>query len=638
MQDQKALLEGFFSVLTKLQLLALIIAGVQVLAAVLLISNTIRVAAYSRRRETGIMRLVGASNLYIQLPFLLEGVLAGLVGAAFASGALLALKEFLIDRQLRPTFEFTAFVGWDDVLAILPVLFLTGAAARRSVLVRDAASPPACLTWSGARACEPDRVRTRRSPARAATGIALALALLGSTAPAQAGPAPRAQTPEQDRLAEAERRTLADLAESSAQVRSAAVALSSVAAQLPGAQSAVAKARGSLAGARAKVAAATAELEQAERDLAAATAQVDAADARVEQGRRDVGAMARRTYQRGRLGDVREVVDAGDPQDVLERAAMLRSVFKHQDAALDRLTTARLALASRQASVAAERRAVARARERAQEREERARDVAGEAEDAAARVRSLLATRASALRSAEGARAADQADYAQAQAASRALAERIREAARRAAEAEARRKAQAEAEARRKAQAEAAARAAAARAAAAATAAQRREAARAAAASADAARRASRRSRPAAPDDAPSVASSVGWLWPCGGCPQTSSFGWRTHPIFGDRRLHAGIDMGAPIGTTVRAAEGGTVLIAGSASGYGTLVVVGHGGGLSTAYAHMSAISVSPGQSVGRGEKVGEVGNEGNSTGPHLHFEVRSDGEPVDPSAYVGGS
>jgi len=126
-QDQKALLEGFFNVLNKLQLLALIIAAVQVVAAVLLISNTIRVAAYSRRRETGIMRLVGASNLYIQLPFLLEGVLAGLVGAALASGALVALKSVLIDGQLRPTFEFTAFVGWDDVLAILPLLFLTGA-------------------------------------------------------------------------------------------------------------------------------------------------------------------------------------------------------------------------------------------------------------------------------------------------------------------------------------------------------------------------------------------------------------------------------------------------------------------------------------------------------------------------------
>ena len=126
-QDQKALLEGFFNVLNKLQLLALIIAAVQVVAAVLLISNTIRVAAYSRRRETGIMRLVGASNLYIQLPFLLEGVLAGLVGAALASGALVALKKFLIDDQLRPAFQFTAFVGWDDVLAILPWLFLTGA-------------------------------------------------------------------------------------------------------------------------------------------------------------------------------------------------------------------------------------------------------------------------------------------------------------------------------------------------------------------------------------------------------------------------------------------------------------------------------------------------------------------------------
>ncbi len=428
-------------------------------------------------------------------------------------------------------------------------------------------------------------------------------------------------------------------------MRSAAVALSQVEAQLPGAQSAVAKARGGLAGARAKLAAATAELEQAEREQAAAAAQVEAADAQVEQGRQDVGLMARRTYQRGRIGDLREVVDATEPQDVLERATMLRSVFAHQDAALDRLTTARLALASRQAELAAERRAVARARARAEDREQRARAVAQEAEDAAARVASLLETRAVALRSAEGARTADQADYAQAQAASRALAERIREAARRAAE-QARRTAAAAAAARAEAE-RAAARAAAQAAAANAAQRQAAEAAKAQAA-ADAARRASRQSRPAprapAPAAAPDLsadtarsASSAGWLWPCSGCPQTSSFGWRTHPIFGDRRLHAGIDMGAPIGTTVRAAEGGTVLLAGAASGYGTLVVVGHGGGLSTAYAHLSSISVSPGQPVGRGEKVGEVGNEGNSTGPHLHFEVRRDGEPVDPSAYVGG-
>jgi cell division transport system permease protein len=127
-QDQKALLENFFKLLNTLQLFALIIAAVQIFAATLLISNTIRVAAFSRRRETGIMRLVGASNLYIQLPFLLEGVLAGLVGAAFASGAIVALKAILIDRLLKPNFPITAYVGWDAVFAVLPLLFLTGMA------------------------------------------------------------------------------------------------------------------------------------------------------------------------------------------------------------------------------------------------------------------------------------------------------------------------------------------------------------------------------------------------------------------------------------------------------------------------------------------------------------------------------
>jgi len=127
-QDQKALLENFFKLLNTLQLFALIIAGVQVFAAVLLISNTIRVAAFSRRRETGIMRLVGASNLYIQLPFLLEGVLAGLVGALLASGAVVALKAILIDRLLKPNFPITAYVGWDAVLAVIPVLLITGVA------------------------------------------------------------------------------------------------------------------------------------------------------------------------------------------------------------------------------------------------------------------------------------------------------------------------------------------------------------------------------------------------------------------------------------------------------------------------------------------------------------------------------
>ena len=104
-------------------------------------------------------------------------------------------------------------------------------------------------------------------------------------------------------------------------------------------------------------------------------------------------------------------------------------------------------------------------------------------------------------------------------------------------------------------------------------------------------------------------------------------------------RFHAGIDIGGGLGARVRASDAGYVTYAGYASGYGTLVVISHGtvGGrdLSTAYAHMGAISVREGQTVRKGQKVGEIGNEGNSTGPHLHFEVRRNGDPVDPLDYV---
>jgi cell division transport system permease protein len=125
-QDQKALLEPFFRLLDRLQKTAWVIALVQVVAAVLLISNTIRVAAFSRRRETGIMRLVGASNLYIQLPFLLEGVLAGLLGAGLAAGGLFLLKGVLVDQYLKPDLQFTAFIGWDAVLSTVPILLAVG--------------------------------------------------------------------------------------------------------------------------------------------------------------------------------------------------------------------------------------------------------------------------------------------------------------------------------------------------------------------------------------------------------------------------------------------------------------------------------------------------------------------------------
>ena len=126
--DQRQILDKFFRLLGGLQLIALIIALTMLVVTVLLIVNTMRVAAFSRRRETSIMRLVGASNFYIQLPFLLEAAIAAGLGALIAIGGLVLTKVVVIDGILAPSFQFTAFVGWDAVIGIAPILLLTGVA------------------------------------------------------------------------------------------------------------------------------------------------------------------------------------------------------------------------------------------------------------------------------------------------------------------------------------------------------------------------------------------------------------------------------------------------------------------------------------------------------------------------------
>ena len=122
--------------------------------------------------------------------------------------------------------------------------------------------------------------------------------------------------------------------------------------------------------------------------------------------------------------------------------------------------------------------------------------------------------------------------------------------------------------------------------------------------------------------------------WPVGG-PVTSPFGWRIHPIFGDRRLHTGIDLGSAAGASIHAAGNGTVILAGSWGGYGRTVVIDHGGGLSSLYAHQSSIAVAEGQRVLAGDVIGYIGCTGFCTGPHLHFEVREVGAPVDPMLWL---
>jgi murein DD-endopeptidase MepM/ murein hydrolase activator NlpD len=115
----------------------------------------------------------------------------------------------------------------------------------------------------------------------------------------------------------------------------------------------------------------------------------------------------------------------------------------------------------------------------------------------------------------------------------------------------------------------------------------------------------------------------------------TSGFGYRVHPIFGTGRLHAGTDFGAPSGSPIYAAEAGVVVSAGVRGGYGNATVIDHGGGVATLYAHQSRLGVRAGERVARGQVIGYVGSTGYSTGPHLHFEVRVNGTPVDPMGYL---
>ena len=115
----------------------------------------------------------------------------------------------------------------------------------------------------------------------------------------------------------------------------------------------------------------------------------------------------------------------------------------------------------------------------------------------------------------------------------------------------------------------------------------------------------------------------------------TSLFGARVHPIFGTVRNHDGIDFGAPSGTPIRAVAAGTVISASVRGGYGNATIIDHGGGLATLYAHQSDFAVIPGMVVAAGQVIGSVGSTGFSTGPHLHFEVRARGVPVDPMPYL---
>jgi murein DD-endopeptidase MepM/ murein hydrolase activator NlpD len=131
----------------------------------------------------------------------------------------------------------------------------------------------------------------------------------------------------------------------------------------------------------------------------------------------------------------------------------------------------------------------------------------------------------------------------------------------------------------------------------------------------------------------PKIAVSLSYPLP--GWPVVSKYGWRVHPILGTRKLHEGIDIWANAGTGIAAAAGGSVVWVGPRNGYGNAVVIDHGSGVGTLYAHLSGFNVGNGQRVSRGATIGFVGQTGLAAGPHLHFEVRVNGRTYDPLAYV---
>lgn len=135
-----------------------------------------------------------------------------------------------------------------------------------------------------------------------------------------------------------------------------------------------------------------------------------------------------------------------------------------------------------------------------------------------------------------------------------------------------------------------------------------------------------------------SVSGTGSFVWPVPSCTiVTSRYGNRWHPILNKERFHSGIDIGAADGSAIVASDGGTVAVAQYSDSYGNYVMINHGNGYTTVYAHMSSMAVSAGQSVSQGDTIGYVGSTGWSTGPHCHFEIRSGGGTVDPEGYFSG-
>jgi murein DD-endopeptidase MepM/ murein hydrolase activator NlpD len=372
----------------------------------------------------------------------------------------------------------------------------------------------------------------------------------------------------------------AALESATARARQAGAAYAQANQQLPGAQRAVEQSKGEVAAAQVQANEAERIAERARAELAAAQSKLDATEQQVAAARDRLNGFVRATYQGGPTLAASAMLGVRSPDQLIAGLNYLDSLAGSERRALDQVMRSRHTAAEQRAGVAERKRLADEAEGRARAALDSARSAEAAAELARELVVQLVDKRKSALQVAQQEKAANARQYAALQAESRRIAAALREAARRA-------------------------------------------------------RAGATRPRPSIGQpvgDGELRRPVVGW--------KSSDFGWRYDPYYRVWQLHAGTDFAAPGGAPIWAAAGGVVVRAGWNGGYGRYTCIYHhdlsdGSGLSTCYAHQARINVSVGEGVGAGEVIGRVGTTGASTGNHLHFEVRIDGEPVNPTRWL---
>lgn len=392
-------------------------------------------------------------------------------------------------------------------------------------------------------------------------------------APAYAGP--REDKRDVDRRLAAARDTMEG---ATRRAQDAIAAYDQATADLPAARRAAAEARGVVVAAEAAARQARRKADAARQRYRRATTAYHRAQRAVDTARDDVGRLVAGAYKGQSAMSLNVVLTAKTPNDLADRLGWLDTIAKQRQRALDRVTRERLAARQRQNTADATRRRADSAAADARRTIGQARQAQHDADTAVRQVGDLVDTRQRSRAVAEQERDASLANYRDLREQSERIARQIR--------------------------------------------------------------------RAAAGNGPPSGATTVRdagayFRTPVAGAYKSSDYGWRYDPYYHVSQLHAGVDLAVGAGTPVHAGAAGRVVYAGWNGGYGNYTCLLHGSyqgrSLSSCYAHQSSIGVSYGQWVGRGQYIGRVGSTGASTGPHLHFEVRLDGSPVQPLGWLPG-